>query len=46
MCRDDGWVVSSNFVVQTLRKELLIVFGNGKQTRSFQFISDLVEGLM
>ncbi|GJV13680.1 UDP-glucuronic acid decarboxylase 2-like protein [Tanacetum coccineum] len=32
----------SNFVSQALRKEPLTVYGDGKQTRSFQFVSDLV----
>ncbi|KAL1548462.1 UDP-glucuronic acid decarboxylase 4 [Salvia divinorum] len=45
MCTDDGRVVS-NFVAQALRKEPLTVYGDGKQTRSFQYVSDLVEGLM
>ncbi|XP_031121226.1 UDP-glucuronic acid decarboxylase 2 [Ipomoea triloba] len=45
MCIDDGRVVS-NFVAQALRKEPLTVYGDGKQTRSFQFVSDLVEGLI
>ncbi|KAJ1412615.1 hypothetical protein SESBI_20346 [Sesbania bispinosa] len=45
MCLDDGRVVS-NFVAQALRKEPLTVYGDGKQTRSFQYVSDLVEGLM
>ncbi|KNA16834.1 hypothetical protein SOVF_084960 [Spinacia oleracea] len=45
MCIDDGRVVS-NFVAQALRKEPMTVYGDGKQTRSFQFVSDLVEGLM
>ncbi|XP_060178408.1 UDP-glucuronic acid decarboxylase 2-like isoform X2 [Lycium barbarum] len=40
MCIDDGRVVS-NFVAQALRKEPLTVYGDGKQTRSFQFVSDL-----
>ncbi|KAL0457925.1 UNVERIFIED_CONTAM: UDP-glucuronic acid decarboxylase 4 [Sesamum latifolium] len=39
-------VVVSNFVAQALRKEPLTVYGDGKQTRSFQYVSDLVEGLM
>ncbi|KAF3509652.1 hypothetical protein F2Q69_00002368 [Brassica cretica] len=39
MCIDDGRVVS-NFVAQALRKEPLTVYGDGKQTRSFQFVSD------
>ncbi|KAJ8492076.1 hypothetical protein OPV22_013797 [Ensete ventricosum] len=45
MCIDDGRVVS-NFVAQALRKEALTVYGDGKQTRSFQYVSDLVEGLI
>ncbi|KAL5221852.1 hypothetical protein ABZP36_026565 [Zizania latifolia] len=45
MCIDDGRVVS-NFVAQALRKEPLTVYGDGKQTRSFQYVSDLVAGLM
>jgi UDP-glucuronate decarboxylase len=45
MCVDDGRVVS-NFVAQALRKEPMTVYGDGKQTRSFQYVSDLVEGLM
>ncbi|KAI4317577.1 hypothetical protein L6164_025438 [Bauhinia variegata] len=44
-CLDDGRVVS-NFVSQALRKEPLTVYGDGKQTRSFHYVSDLVEGLM
>lgn len=42
MCIDDGRVVS-NFVAQALRKEPLTVYGDGKQTRSFQYVSDLVK---
>ncbi|KAL4565780.1 hypothetical protein LXL04_029886 [Taraxacum kok-saghyz] len=45
MCLDDGRVVS-NFVAQALRKEPMTVYGDGLQTRSFQYVSDLVEGLM
>ncbi|XP_010260025.1 PREDICTED: UDP-glucuronic acid decarboxylase 1-like [Nelumbo nucifera] len=45
MCIDDGRVVS-NFVAQALRKEPLTVYGDGKQTRSFQYVSDLVDGLV
>ena len=43
MALDDGRVVS-NFVAQALTGQPLTVFGDGSQTRSFQFISDLVEG--
>uniref|UniRef100_M8AYH3 UDP-glucuronate decarboxylase n=1 Tax=Aegilops tauschii TaxID=37682 RepID=M8AYH3_AEGTA len=45
MCLDDGRVVS-NFVAQALRKHPMTVYGDGKQTRSFQYVSDLVAGLM
>ncbi|CAN0881459.1 UDP-glucuronic acid decarboxylase 1 [Linum grandiflorum] len=45
MCLDDGRVVS-NFVAQTIRKQPMTVYGDGKQTRSFQYVSDLVEGLV
>ncbi|XP_021891547.1 UDP-glucuronic acid decarboxylase 1 [Carica papaya] len=45
MCLDDGRVVS-NFVAQAIRKQPLTVYGDGKQTRSFQYVSDLVEGLV
>ncbi|KAF5747543.1 putative dtdp-glucose 4-6-dehydratase [Tripterygium wilfordii] len=45
MCLDDGRVVS-NFVAQAIRKLPLTVYGDGKQTRSFQYVSDLVEGLV
>jgi len=45
MLENDGRVVS-NFVVQALRGEPLTVYGQGSQTRSFCYVSDLVEGLM
>lgn len=41
---NDGRVVS-NFIVQALRNETLSIYGHGNQTRSFLYISDLVEGL-
>lgn len=41
----DGRVVS-NFVMQALRGEPLTVYGDGTQTRSFQYVDDLVEGLV
>lgn len=40
----DGRVVS-NFIVQALQGKPLTIHGNGQQTRSFQYISDLVEGI-
>ncbi|GFP83705.1 UDP-glucuronic acid decarboxylase 1 [Phtheirospermum japonicum] len=45
MCLDDGRVVS-NFVSQAIRKQPMTVYGDGKQTRSFQYVSDLVNGLV
>lgn len=41
----DGRVVS-NFIVQALRGEAITVYGDGLQTRSFCFVSDLVEGFV
>jgi dTDP-glucose 4,6-dehydratase len=40
----DGRVVP-NFIAQALRQEPLTIYGDGKQTRSFQYVSDLVEGI-
>jgi len=42
---NDGRVVS-NFIMQALRGEPITVYGNGTQTRSFCYVSDLVEGLV
>jgi UDP-glucuronate decarboxylase len=44
MHMNDGRVVS-NFIVQALRNEPITIYGNGTQTRSFQYVSDLVDGL-
>lgn len=41
----DGRVIS-NFVVQALRGEDLTVYGDGKQTRSFCYVSDEIDGIM
>jgi UDP-glucuronate decarboxylase len=41
---DDGRVVS-NFIVQALKGEPISVYGDGRQTRSFCFVDDLIEGL-
>ena len=35
----------SNFVIQSLQDKPLTIYGDGSQTRSFQYISDLVDGL-
>ncbi|MFA5073014.1 MAG: UDP-glucuronic acid decarboxylase family protein [Nitrospirota bacterium] len=45
MLVNDGRVVS-NFIVQALKNENITVYGNGTQTRSFCFVTDLIEGLV
>jgi UDP-glucuronate decarboxylase len=45
MLPNDGRVVS-NFIVQALRGEELTLYGDGGQTRSFCFVSDLIDGLV
>jgi len=45
MSPNDGRVVS-NFIVQALKGEDITIYGDGTQTRSFQYIDDLVEGLI
>jgi len=44
MEKNDGRAVS-NFVTQALTKKPITIYGSGKQTRSFCYVSDLVEGL-
>lgn len=44
MLQDDGRVVS-NFIVQALKGDYITVYGNGTQTRSFCYVSDMVEGM-
>jgi len=39
------WLVVSNFIIQALQEKPLTVYGKGDQTRSFQYVSDLVDGL-
>jgi len=41
---DDGRVVS-NFIVQALRNNDITIYGDGSQTRSFQYVDDLVDGM-
>ncbi len=41
----DGRVVS-NFIMQALRGEDITIYGDGQQTRSFQYVDDLVEGML
>ena len=45
MLPDDGRVVS-NFVVQALQDEDITIYGSGTQTRSFQYVDDLIEGMV
>lgn len=42
---NDGRVVS-NFIVQALNGDDITIYGNGNQTRSFQYVDDLVEGMV
>jgi UDP-glucuronate decarboxylase len=45
MSVNDGRVVS-NFIVQALKGEDITLYGDGRQTRSFQYVDDLVEGMI
>lgn len=45
MLSDDGRVVS-NFIVQALKGENITIYGDGLQTRSFQYVDDLIEGMV
>lgn len=45
MLEDDGRVVS-NFIVQALRVRPLTIYGDGKQTRAFCYVDDLIDGLV
>ena len=45
MLPDDGRVVS-NFIVQSLKGEPLTLYGGGRQTRSFCYVDDLIEGMI
>jgi len=45
MHANDGRVVS-NFIIQALEKQPITIYGSGDQTRSFQYVSDLVSGLV
>ena len=42
---DDGRVIS-NFIVQALKEKNITIYGDGKQTRSFCYIDDLIEGMI
>lgn len=45
MAENDGRVIS-NFIMQALRNEDITIYGDGTQTRSFQYVSDLVKGMI
>ena len=45
MLPDDGRVIS-NFIVQALQNKPITIYGDGKQTRSFCFVDDMIEGFM
>ena len=45
MLPNDGRV-GSNFIIQALNNEDITIYGDGKQTRSFQYIDDLIEGMV
>jgi len=45
MAKDDGRVVS-NFIVQALEGKDITIYGDGSQTRSFQYVDDLIEGII
>lgn len=45
MAVDDGRVIS-NFIVQALQGKPLTVHGDGRQTRSFQYVADLIDAMM
>lgn len=45
MAKNDGRVVS-NFIIQALKGELITIYGDGSQTRSFCYIDDMVKGLI
>ena len=42
---DDGRVIS-NFIIQALKNKDITIYGDGKQTRSFCYVSDLIDGLI
>lgn len=45
MAQNDGRVVS-NFIIQALKGDDITIFGDGQQTRSFQYVSDLIDGMI
>ncbi|MEF9932145.1 MAG: UDP-glucuronic acid decarboxylase family protein, partial [Bacteroidales bacterium] len=45
MNKNDGRVIS-NFIIQALKNEDITIYGNGSQTRSFQYVDNLIEGMI
>lgn len=45
MLEDDGRVIS-NFIVQALKGDDITIYGDGSQTRSFQYVDDLIDGMI
>lgn len=45
MAENDGRVVS-NFIIQALKNEDITIYGDGSQTRSFQYVDDLIDGMI
>jgi UDP-glucuronate decarboxylase len=45
MCQKDGRVIS-NFILQALNNQPITIYGEGKQTRSFCYVDDLIDGLI
>lgn len=45
MSENDGRVIS-NFITQALANKDITIYGDGSQTRSFQYVTDLIEGIM
>jgi UDP-glucuronate decarboxylase len=45
MAENDGRVIS-NFILKALKKQNITIYGNGSQTRSFQYVDDLLDGMI
>ncbi len=45
MAKNDGRVIS-NFILQALKNQDITIYGNGSQTRSFQYVDDLLDGMI
>ena len=45
MAKNDGRVIS-NFIMQAIKNEEITIYGDGSQTRSFQYIDDLIDAMI